>query len=105
MILRRIARIDSVNGGIRTTFDVVPDAPDQGHGGDAGRQEGPLVNSRDILVNSRDICKHANRRHREADRPQRQGPQLPPAPCAPAAARQEAPLGEANTPSPLAEQR
>jgi hypothetical protein len=43
-------RVDSINGGIRTTFDVVPDAPVSKftlhmQGGDRG-----------LLVNSRDLC-------------------------------------------------
>jgi hypothetical protein len=50
-----VGRIDSVNGGIRTSFDSVPDAPVskftlQMQGGRKG-----------LLVNSRDICKHPNR--------------------------------------------
>jgi hypothetical protein len=48
-------RVDSVNGGIRTTFDVVPDQPVSTFtlsmkGGKKG-----------LLVNSRDICKSVNR--------------------------------------------
>jgi hypothetical protein len=48
-------RIDSVNGGIRNTFDVVPDAPVETftlelHGGKKG-----------LLVNSRNLCKSVNR--------------------------------------------
>jgi hypothetical protein len=48
-------RIDSVNGGIRSTFDVVPDQPVSKfvlsmQGGKKG-----------LLVNSRDICKSVNR--------------------------------------------
>jgi hypothetical protein len=48
-------RIDSVNGGIRTTFDVVPDQPVSSftlkmQGGKKG-----------LLVNSRNICKTTNR--------------------------------------------
>ncbi|HEX5711704.1 MAG TPA: hypothetical protein VFX85_00135 [Solirubrobacterales bacterium] len=50
-----VGRIDSVNGGIRTTFDQVPDAPVtrfvlQMRGGKKG-----------LLVNSRDLCKSTNR--------------------------------------------
>jgi len=48
-------RIDSVNGGIRNTFDVVPDAPVETftlelQGGKKG-----------LLVNSRNLCKSVNR--------------------------------------------
>jgi hypothetical protein len=48
-------RIDSIHGGIRTTFEGVPDAPVSKFvlkmaGGKKG-----------LLVNSRDICKHTNR--------------------------------------------
>ncbi len=47
-----IGRIDSVNGGIRSTFDLVPDQPVSKFildmkGGNKG-----------LIVNSRDICKH-----------------------------------------------
>jgi hypothetical protein len=50
-----VGRVDSHNGGIRTTFDAVPDAPLskvvlQLQGGKKG-----------LLVNSRNICKHTNR--------------------------------------------
>ena len=50
-----VGRIDSINGGIRTTFDVVPDAPVskfvlEMQGGKKG-----------LFVNSRNICKHTNR--------------------------------------------
>jgi hypothetical protein len=46
-----VGRVDSVNGGIRNTFETVPDAPVESFtltlaGGDKG-----------LLVNSRDICK------------------------------------------------
>jgi hypothetical protein len=50
-----VGRIDSVNGGIRTTFESVPDAPVSKFvlsmkGGKKG-----------LLVNSRDLCKSTNR--------------------------------------------
>jgi hypothetical protein len=50
-----VGRIDSHNGGIRTTFETVPDAPLskvvlEMRGGKKG-----------LLVNSRNICKHVNR--------------------------------------------
>jgi hypothetical protein len=50
-----VGRIDSHNGGIRTSFEAVPDAPLtkvilQMRGGKKG-----------LLVNSRNICKHVNR--------------------------------------------
>ena len=50
-----VGRLDSVHGGIRTTFDSVPDAPVSKfvlsmRGGKKG-----------LLVNSRNICAHANR--------------------------------------------
>jgi len=50
-----VGRIDSRNGGIRTTFDAVPDAPVtkftlEMRGGKRG-----------LLENSRNICKHTNR--------------------------------------------
>jgi hypothetical protein len=50
-----IGRIDSKNGGIRTTFDLLPDAPVSKfvltmQGGRKG-----------LLENSRDICRHRNR--------------------------------------------
>jgi hypothetical protein len=50
-----VARIDSHNGGIRTSFEAVPDAPItkvvvEMQGGKKG-----------LFVNSRDICKHVNR--------------------------------------------
>jgi hypothetical protein len=50
-----VGRVDSHNGGIRTTFDAVPDAPLtkvvlEMQGGKKG-----------LFVNSRDICKGANR--------------------------------------------
>jgi hypothetical protein len=50
-----VGRIDSVKGGIRNTFDVVPDAPVQTftlelQGGKKG-----------LLVNSRDLCQSVNR--------------------------------------------
>ncbi len=50
-----VGRIDSVNGGIRNTFDIVPDAPVETftlelQGGSKG-----------LLVNSRDLCKSVNR--------------------------------------------
>jgi hypothetical protein len=46
-----VGRVDSVNGGIRNTFELVPDAPVESFtltlaGGNKG-----------LLVNSRDICK------------------------------------------------
>lgn len=48
-------RIDSVNGGIRTTFDLVPDQPVSKF----------ILNMRggkkSLIVNSRDICKHTYR--------------------------------------------
>jgi hypothetical protein len=48
-------RVDSVRGGIRTSFELVPDAPVskfvlEMQGGKKG-----------LLVNSRDICKRTNR--------------------------------------------
>jgi hypothetical protein len=50
-----VGRIDSVNGGIRTSFDQVPDAPVSKFvlsmkGGKKG-----------LLVNSRDLCASTNR--------------------------------------------
>jgi hypothetical protein len=50
-----VGRVDSVNGGIRTTFESIPDAPVSKfilamRGG-----------NRSLLVNSRDICKSVNR--------------------------------------------
>jgi hypothetical protein len=50
-----VGRVDEVNGGIRTTFDTVPDAPVtkfvlEMQGGKKG-----------LLVNSRNICAHRNR--------------------------------------------
>ena len=61
-----VGRIDSVKGGIRNTFDSVPDAPVtkfvlEMQGGKKG-----------LLVNSRNICKHAQPRHGQVQRPQRQ---------------------------------
>ncbi len=50
-----VGRIDSVNGGIRTTFDTVPDAPVSKF-----VLEMP-AGKKGLLENSRDICKHANR--------------------------------------------
>ena len=46
-----VGRVDSINGGIRNTFEFVPDAPVENFtlnlsGGNKG-----------LLVNSRDICK------------------------------------------------
>jgi hypothetical protein len=47
-----VAHIDSVNGGIRTTFNSVPDAPiDKVVVTMKGGKKG-------LLVNSRDICTH-----------------------------------------------
>ena len=50
-----VARIDSVNGGIRTTLDSVPDVPVSKF---VLRMQG---GRKGLLVNSRDICKHRNR--------------------------------------------
>ena len=49
------ARIDSVNGGIRSSFDVAPDAPVSSF---TLRMQG---GSKGLLVNSRDLCKSASR--------------------------------------------
>jgi hypothetical protein len=50
-----VGRIDSVNGGIRTTFDSFPDLPF------AKATLSMQGGAKGLLVNSRDICKHPNK--------------------------------------------
>ena len=58
-------RIDSVNGGLRNTFDVTPDAPVTKFVlSMKGGKKGLLENSRDICVRSR-IVKKGQRQNQE----------------------------------------